>query len=50
MTNVPIAPGLGYPWVSPKVDPLPSDVASAPVGWQIPPVSRETKTHEENPA
>lgn len=42
-----IAHGLGYPWLSPKSDPLPDDVVKTPVGWQQPPVSRETKTPEE---
>lgn len=45
-----VAPGLGYPCVGPKIDSLPVDLDRSPVGWQTPPVSRETKTHEENPA
>jgi hypothetical protein len=46
-----IASGLGYPWISSKTDPPPPDLTRGPVGWQKPPVSRETKTnHEEWPA
>lgn len=42
MQSPQIVVGLGYPALSPTAG-LPREIGRSHVGWQVPPVSRETK-------